>query len=468
MAESSAPSSFLKSNLDIPKFELVKEIEKDVWLAVRQGDPHQRPYLARPFHTYHGLNESGNPEHSGAGEPNEGDWTTLLDGENQGGALAQILNHDNLVSLVGRIDIQPFSQIMEDDSRPGNRKTYLVWDFCDGGNLSTILNSHKPSRGPEYYLPESLCWHVLRSLIRAVVYLHDGIRLKQRPEKGTDPACNWLKSPDTDWLPILHRNIDPANIFFQQPRGGETYGKCKLGNFSHATVTGHVLPKSSEGSSVNNSRRDVALDIFRGHEPLQSLLTTKFTAAWASFPMNQRIYGLGHELWAIGSILTTMMTGSWPTVCCSECGYSHIARCTLRDCVHIGARGEGCECIYGGCRHQTDDDCGHPAFGRSNLCPPDHPCEKPIINIDTYITRSHYSIMLRCAVNELVVHDLESAHQLRSGFDTWMSIEREYLAWKTGTAEGREHRDLEDEMSERWEKRAAERGADGNMQVDNY
>ncbi|KAH6981108.1 hypothetical protein BKA56DRAFT_51946 [Ilyonectria sp. MPI-CAGE-AT-0026] len=239
-----------------PRFELVKEIRHGVWIAVRPGDPRGEKYLARPVEDFMKLRKGSDTAA----------WEKLRDEHNQAHVVAQILNHENLVSLVGRIDSRPFSKIQKNSQtqkKDEKLESYLVWDYCDAANLSALFREH-PCKDYSYYLPESLCWHVLRALTRAVTYLHDGKRL--RFDEGLLPGASraW-RTADADWLSILHRAIEPANIYFQHPRGTETYGQCKLANFSKATVTSHVANvKKKLGAKPSG----MSMARYRGNEPL--------------------------------------------------------------------------------------------------------------------------------------------------------------------------------------------------------
>jgi serine/threonine protein kinase len=41
-------------------------------------------------------------------------------------------------------------------------------------------------------------------------------------------------------MPVLHRDVRAENVFLQHPRGIETYGPVKLGNFGRCWVSGGV------------------------------------------------------------------------------------------------------------------------------------------------------------------------------------------------------------------------------------
>lgn len=153
---------------------------------------------------------------------------------------AAVLNHENLVSL------HPcrFHAV---------GTPYAVWDWCDAGTLADLLDDPPPPSPSVVggFLPESLVWHVGLGMLRALRWLHEGVReapydYLSEAEGGREngysglfePAA--LLPPEEDWMPVLHRAVRPENIFLQRPRGIETYGFAKLGNFSRCFVSGKV------------------------------------------------------------------------------------------------------------------------------------------------------------------------------------------------------------------------------------
>lgn len=240
-----------------PKFELVKPLRNGVWTAIRKGDPRGEQFLARRVDTFNGLAKAYSSTRALTEKERKASaYKWLLGYCHQDDVRAQIFNHENLVSLVGKIHLEPFVG----SQKKGQTKVeeYLVWDFCDAANLSVLFDD-LPRSDPSYYLPESLCWHVLRSLTRALAWLHDGVRLEFDPSKSKCPSSEYepkWSAVDQDWLPILHREIKPVNIYFQHPRGIETYGLCKLGDFSKAAVTGHPVRWHTK-----NSQSDISYSV---------------------------------------------------------------------------------------------------------------------------------------------------------------------------------------------------------------
>lgn len=179
-----------------------------------------------------------------------------------------LLNHENLMSIVGITENVVFMG-------SGNHlKRLLLWDFADAGTLKAIFEDPPLYPTETGFLPESLCWHVVISILRALAWLHEGYREEYHiaPRDG-DTVCEkktWVI--DSDWMPILHRNITPANIFFQHPKGSETYGFCKLGNFGKAFVSGHVNNKSG-GPVVTVRSGDVPMADLRNTIAVEDIYT---------------------------------------------------------------------------------------------------------------------------------------------------------------------------------------------------
>jgi len=183
--------------------------------------------------------------------------------------ISRLLNHPNIISLV---------DIVQGNEIPGihvnsNTKKYgeidrpndfTVWEDMNAGCLSYLLprasdlpglHNEKAWRklsAPDFNrpsLPESLCWHVLRSVSRALLWLHHGV-------KETEGIDRKYVLHDDDWHPILIRDVSPGQIWFKHPTKGETYGECKLGGFQWAKVTG-----SPGGAVANAERVDDASDM---------------------------------------------------------------------------------------------------------------------------------------------------------------------------------------------------------------
>lgn len=160
-----------------------------------------------------------------------------LEGRGAGHALSNLLNHENIVNLQTNII---------NHSLDGTQELFVLWDWCDAGTLEDLFK-YPPVRSRKTgFLPEGLVWHVGLGILRALQWLHEGIR-DVYTVRGPEPSakgpyrCHKIRqttTPEEDWWPILHRDIRPENIFFQRPKGFETYGAVKLGNFSKAYVSG--------------------------------------------------------------------------------------------------------------------------------------------------------------------------------------------------------------------------------------
>lgn len=160
-------------------------------------------------------------------------------------SISRILNHPNLISL---IDIVHKSLEAGNTQHLGDFSDVTIWEDMDAGCLSYLLPpvSKYPAFADEKAwfalaaqnfqrssLPESLCWHVLKSMSRALLWLHFGI-------KETVGIPGEYLPHDDDWQPILIMDVSPAQMWFKRAQHGETYGACKLGGFQWAKVTGMV------------------------------------------------------------------------------------------------------------------------------------------------------------------------------------------------------------------------------------
>lgn len=203
------------------------------------------------------------------------------------GALGSLLNHPNLIN---------YTDTVADNLVCGRGTTatvsaqrMMLWEFCEAGTLQNLFNTYPvvpKTASPDnqvvtQFLPEGLCWHVLLSVLRALTWLHEGHRDDTRTElpKGRRRQHDWFSDPD--WLPILHRDIVAENIYFQHPRGTETYGLCKLGNYSFCAVSGHVNG-SFVGQVVSPTRGDESLNTMRAHlyAPDKSAIVFVSRACW--------------------------------------------------------------------------------------------------------------------------------------------------------------------------------------------
>lgn len=171
-----------------------------------------------------------------------------------GDAAANVLNHENLVSI--HTEIMEQQWILSkgaDDELLSDSHRLILYDYCDAGTLQTLLRRPPVARtahGP--FMPESLCWHVATSLIRALQWLHEGIRDIYDVAENRQGRVWWAdqtrcirvrvrSEPQVGWLPILHRDIRAENIMMSHPKGIETYGTVKLGGFRKCVVTGGIL-----------------------------------------------------------------------------------------------------------------------------------------------------------------------------------------------------------------------------------
>lgn len=182
---------------------------------------------------------------------------------------AEVLNHENLISLTGPIRNYAFRGWGNENEK----RQYILWDWCDAGTLETILSEPPYSPSVDGFLPESLVWHVAISMFKALIWLHEGWRQRVKLDRKHE-----MYKTDEDWMPILHRGIEARNIYFQSPKGIETYGKCKLGNYGNCFVSGSVsaarsvIDADDDGTTLRNWAP--AITSKKGDQPLESVIKT--------------------------------------------------------------------------------------------------------------------------------------------------------------------------------------------------
>ncbi|KAI1454463.1 hypothetical protein F4805DRAFT_322856 [Annulohypoxylon moriforme] len=314
------------------QYDFITELSPGVWKICRKVD--RVEYLA---HDITG-ELTTNPNKPAEGSPT--DFQQLLTSEKTNiiEPLKTILNNGNIVSFVDLFSVQ-----RPDAKNQPSQRHYVVWEFCDAGNLGNLLISGQKrfaklpklideggwdeqdqdefdawvwdgelpkddprtkarSKTENLFLPESLCWHVLVSVMRALAWLHEGTTLAQSKESG-----RVTYTPNVDWEPILHRNIVPENIFFMHPRRNEWYGSCKLGNYCNAFISGHHNGYQAKPKQTRARSEALAPSRDQEFQPLAELieLDDKFSHTYPQQPTQP--YTRVSELRAVGEILQAMM-----------------------------------------------------------------------------------------------------------------------------------------------------------------
>ncbi|KAI8952917.1 hypothetical protein F4801DRAFT_164093 [Xylaria longipes] len=234
------------------KYELITEVSPGVWKICRKDD--RMEYLAQDITDTLFTDINSKPQkltsHGQLFAPN---------GENLLDQVKKVLNHPNLVSLVDCFALQ-----FSNSGELGREQWFTVWDYCDAGNLGNLLVPSAPRpqdqaldgdiqmantrvwKPDPKFLPESFCWHVLTSVLRALMWLHDGVREVKVSENYT-----WERVYENlDWQPMLHRNIHPQNIFVGYPRRREWYGPVKLGDYGRLYVSGHCQTPGDQHAPI--------------------------------------------------------------------------------------------------------------------------------------------------------------------------------------------------------------------------
>jgi serine/threonine protein kinase len=202
--------------------------------------------------------------------------------------------HENLTQL---LDHQGFGT--------ANAERTTTWTYGNAGTLAQLIESVRQprrrrqprGRAPSPGLPtrpfpglsESFIWHTLKSLLKATLYLHTG---RSDLEDADDHST---------WQPIVHNHINPDNIFLSDPPAGQEHQHCRLGNFTRCVV----LP----------SKRGPTNDIEWGQQAQAFTQYPKDQQTGYEAPElmdNEHVEhppGRESDLWSIGAVAVTMMTG---------------------------------------------------------------------------------------------------------------------------------------------------------------
>ncbi|KAF2970963.1 hypothetical protein GQX73_g2585 [Xylaria multiplex] len=303
---------------DALKYDFITEISPKIWKISRKSD--RMEFLA------HDITNEIYTDVPGTAFMMRGALGNLLsiDGESLEEQIKAILKHPNLMSFV-----ESFAMEITYEGQRGYQYAFTVWDYCDAGNLGNLLIPSQPrpqdrDASPDIkpedddtemkdasgesekqesskFLPESFCWHVLTSVLRALAWLHDGVHDLIQKENGA-----WQRlGGEVDWQPMLHRDISPQNIFLSHPRRREWYGPVKLGNYGRLFVSGHCQPFGDK--QMPTSSKVLAPPPDKEFTPLQDLIAfdTKHGSLYPRQP-NQP-YTMVSEYRALGEIIQAMM-----------------------------------------------------------------------------------------------------------------------------------------------------------------
>ncbi|KAI9709813.1 MAG: hypothetical protein M1812_007605 [Candelaria pacifica] len=102
----------------------------------------------------------------------------------------------------------------------------LYMEYCDLGTMDGVIDQYrKHAREQRKRIPEAFIWKTFFQIADALQYIHQGI------DSTTDPS-----TPIKDWIPILHHDIKPSNIFIKSTPNPppSTYPRLVLGDFGIA------------------------------------------------------------------------------------------------------------------------------------------------------------------------------------------------------------------------------------------
>ncbi|KAI0175211.1 hypothetical protein BJ166DRAFT_166147 [Pestalotiopsis sp. NC0098] len=251
-------------------------------------------------------------------------------------AIMRLLNHENLINIIDWIEVQT----APDASLTLPQRHFFIWDYCNAGTLENLLfrekrtpktelhleleererkeeeeimadadpndldelRSKKKNEGPQPFMPEAFCWHVLCSVLSALAWLHHGVRREWNFDEN-----DWeVKRASIDWQTTLHRNIKPSTIWFCHPQTKfETYGLCKLGNFKHAYITG-VFNGVLE-NTMQPALEQIAMAPQRGEMSHHEDLLSRYEKDPVHPPKTEQTYTMTNEYRSLVDVVYSMM-----------------------------------------------------------------------------------------------------------------------------------------------------------------
>ncbi|KAK3708419.1 Serine/threonine-protein kinase Nek11 [Vermiconidia calcicola] len=229
---------------------------------------------------------SGNSIIAGVAEPSNTQATGNVRSDAEG-----VLSHENIVIAHqgAREEIGAPNDTSIEPGKPGSLIDLIR------RNRPTVGLPTKQSLG----LPESLLWHTLISLLKAMLYLHTG---RQDHKDST---------AHKDWMPVVHNLINPETISYGEPPSGRSpsahgvtrrpaYGVCKLGNFSQCVVL------QSRHNPIDDREVTDRREVFQHLHSRAKL--TGYEAPELQVDGDE-LSGPASDLWSIGAVMVSMMTG---------------------------------------------------------------------------------------------------------------------------------------------------------------
>ena len=203
---------------------------------------------------------------------------------------ANLLNHENLISLHDELVDVPLhlrdqasqgSTPFNDPLGEATARRMFLWDFPDAGTLGGVFEDFGPRGLPREggggvvdfaeiggFLPESFVWHVGLGLLRALQWLHEGVRDTYLvvPAEGSGKGFRRVRGrteAEEDWMPVLHREVRAENVYLQHPKGFETFGRVKLGGLEKCYISGSVAKSKDTPVVAMESEDGVPLATLR-------------------------------------------------------------------------------------------------------------------------------------------------------------------------------------------------------------
>lgn len=115
------------------------------------------------------------------------------------------------------------------DSDPSPTPLWLTLQYLNGGTLHDLLQLYYHQPSPPA-LPTSLLWHWISQMAQTLLYLHQGLTIRQNPQGK--PQLHL----DEHWTPTIHNDIHRQNLIFHIPSSSDdnSYPDLVLSDFGNS------------------------------------------------------------------------------------------------------------------------------------------------------------------------------------------------------------------------------------------
>ena len=153
------------------------------------------------------------------------------------------VNHPNIIKLV--------------DLKTGINCFFLIFEVCNGGCLSDILEKYKEKYNKPF--SQEIVQYLMRQIISGFAYLHD-MKILHRDVKLDNILINFPTEADKQNLNLLNCQVKIIDFGFARYLKSDTLAKSLLGN--PINMDPHILRKMNKMDNTQNFGYDQKADIW--------------------------------------------------------------------------------------------------------------------------------------------------------------------------------------------------------------